>query len=92
MSSVQERQHEGRTLRMMVWIPIVALVIVDAGYLAVIRNQGSLPPDVLTVPFVSGFMGLMAALLAISLLDHPIAIRLRPALRGGAAAGSCLEC
>src|SRR6266571_2001534 len=25
MSSVQERQHEGRTLRMMVWIPIVAL-------------------------------------------------------------------
>ena len=72
---------------MLVWIPIVVALLDDAIYVALIWSQGERAPDVYTVPFVAAFIALMTVLLGLSLLDEPAAVRLRPALRAGAAAG-----
>jgi hypothetical protein len=79
---------DGRAVRVLVVVPIVGLMAVIAGYIAIIRSQdGARPDDVLTVPFVTGYLLLMALLLAVSLLELPAIARSRPALRGAAAAG-----
>ena len=75
---------------MLVCIPIVAALVDDLAYVVLIGSQPERAPDVYTVPFVAAFIALMAALLGISLLDRPLAVRLRPALRAGAAAGLIL--
>lgn len=73
---------------MLVAVPVVGLVAVVAGYIAIINSQGPPPPDnVTTVPFVSGYVLLMAILLAVSLIERPVIARIRPAVRGAAAAG-----
>jgi hypothetical protein len=80
--------REGRTLRLLLIIAIVVTEADEALYIFVIVNQGSdRPADVLTVPFVAAFIQLMAVLLGVSMLVSPSAVRLRPALRAGAAAG-----
>jgi hypothetical protein len=79
--------RDGRIARLLLIIAIVAAEADEALYLFVIFNQSPRAPDVLTVPFVASFIQLMAILVGISLLSSPAVVRLRPALRGGAAAG-----
>jgi len=74
--------------RVLVAIAVVAIVAIDALYLAIVSSQGGPgepPTDTpLVVPFVAGYEILMALLLAASLVVPPA---VRPALRGAAAAG-----
>jgi hypothetical protein len=87
---VQRDSQAGRTTALLVWAAM-ALVLLDlVVYVMVIRGQGAWPPDAFTVPFVAGYMVIMALLLWLSLLDAPNLAALRPALRGGAAAGLLL--
>jgi hypothetical protein len=79
--------REGRALRVMVMIAFVIVLVTDVGYVLLIRTQQPYPPDAFTVPFVAAFLALMAAMLGVSLLDSGPIVRLRPALRAGAAAG-----
>src|SRR5258708_23454535 len=77
----------GRTLRLLVWIALVIVVVTAFGYVLIIRAQETYPPEAFVVPFVAGYLALMAAMLGVSLRPGRLAVRLRPALRGGAAAG-----
>jgi len=79
--------REGRTLRLLVWIAFVIVVVTAFGYVLIIRAQETYPPEAFMVPFVAAYLALMAALLGVSLRPGRLALRLRPALRGGAAAG-----
>jgi hypothetical protein len=75
-------------MRVLVAVAVVALVAIVAGYIAIVRSQGGpAPSDVLTVPFVSAYLLLMAAFLAISLIELRTIESLRPALRAAASAG-----
>jgi len=85
--AVKRTSREGRTLRWLVIVPIVGAVLDDMAYVVLIAGQPEHPPDIFTVPFVAAFIALMAGLLALSLGGSPLAVRLRPALRAGAAAG-----
>src|SRR5438132_13834487 len=85
--AVQRASREGRTLRWLVVVPIVGAVLDDVAYVVLIASQSEHPPDIFTVPFVAVFIALMAAMLALSLAGNPLVVRLRPALRAGAAAG-----
>jgi hypothetical protein len=79
---------EGRAIRVLVAVPVVLLAAIVAGYIALTQSQGGAPQvDVLTVPFVAGYLVLMALLLMISLLDVGPVVRLRPVLRGAPAGG-----
>ena len=78
---------ESRVLRVLTWVAFVVACITDFGYWLIIRVQESQPPDVLTVPFVAGYIALMAGLLGISVTNRRRVVRWRPALRAGAAAG-----
>src|SRR5260370_12546132 len=79
--------REGRSLRLLVWIAFVIAVVTAFGYVLIIRAQETYPPEAFVVPFVAGYLALMAAILGVSLRPGRLAVRLRPALRGGAAAG-----
>ena len=70
----------------------IVLVLGDSiAYPLLIRAQDGSPPDsVAVVPFVSGYMLLMALLLCLSLLGHPRLVTLRPAMLAAAAAGLLL--
>src|SRR4030088_2014192 len=85
--AVQGASREGRTLRWLVVVPIVGAVLDDVAYVVLIASQSEHPPDIFTVPFVAVFIALMAAMLALSLAGSPLVVKLRPALRAGAAAG-----
>jgi hypothetical protein len=74
-------------LRLLVWIAFVIVLVTAFGYVLIIRAQETYPPEAFVVPFVAGYLALMAAMLGVSLRPGRVAIRLRPALRGGAAAG-----
>src|ERR1051326_8169589 len=70
---------------MLVALAVVALAAIDALYLALIRSQSGAPSDTpWVVPFVAGYLLLMALALAASLLVPAPA---RALLRGGASAG-----
>lgn len=84
---LQSARGESRAVRLMVQVPIVITVLTDAAYVVLISSQGPRAPDVFTVPFVAGFIALMAVLLGLSLFENRLLVRLRPALRAGAAAG-----
>ncbi len=73
---------------MVVGVAVLLLVATATGYLGIVAIQGGPPPDnFLTVPFVAGYLALMALLLAASLSGAaPIAL-MRPALRAAPAAG-----
>src|SRR6266851_6504228 len=79
--------REGKTLRLLVWIALVIVVVTAFGYVLIIRAQETYPPETFVVPFVAAYLALMAAMLGVSLRPGRLALRLRPALRGGAAAG-----
>ncbi len=79
--------RETRSLRRLVWIAIVIVAVTDLGYVAIIWSQESNPSDGFRVLFVAVYLALMAVMLGISLLDRQLIVRLRPALRAGAAAG-----
>jgi hypothetical protein len=85
---VHRNWHVDRVTAALVWISM-ALVLADlVVYLLIIRGQGDLPPDTkATAPFVAGYLLLMAVLLWLSLLNHPMLVLARPAMRAGAAAG-----
>ena len=71
--------------RVLTAVAVVITAAMVAVYLSLIRGQGGpSTPDVLTVPFLTTFLGLMALLLLASLLVPPA---VRPALRAGPAAG-----
>jgi hypothetical protein len=71
--------------RTLVALAVVSLVAIDALYVAIIRSQGGPDPvDVLTVPFVAGYMALLAFLLGLSIFLPPA---IRPALRAASTAG-----
>lgn len=76
---------DGRGTRILTSLSAVIVVVMTAVYLALIRAQGSPPPDWLTVPFVTAYLLSMAALLGCSLLA--VAVGLRAAMRAGGAAG-----
>jgi hypothetical protein len=73
-------------LRGATWIAFGIALITDFGYWLIIRVQENQPPDLFTVPFVAGYIALMGALLGISVTGRERVVRLRPALRAGAAA------
>ena len=70
----------------MTWIALILVLATDIAYVVLIRGQGAVAPDAYTVPFVAGYLLLLAALLMASLVRLP-----RPAwrmpLRAGAAGG-----
>jgi len=73
---------------MMVFAAFAIVLLTDALYLGLLMSQGDRPPDaVFTVPFVVGYLLLMAGLLGISLLRRPRIVAARTALRAGAAGG-----
>jgi hypothetical protein len=79
---------EGWATRVLVAVPVVALVAIVAGYIAIVESQGGpAPSDVLTVPFVAAYLLLIAVILALSLIERPTIKSLRPALRAAASAG-----
>ncbi len=79
--------REGRTLRLLVWVAFVIVLVTAFGYVLIIRAQETYPPEAFVVPFVAAYLALMAVMLVVSLRQERLAVRLRPTLRGGAAAG-----
>jgi hypothetical protein len=78
----------GRTTALLVLSAIVLVVADLIAYQLLIKGQGDASPDsVAVVPFVSGFMLVMAVLLALSLWAHPPLGPLQPAMLAFAAAG-----
>ncbi len=85
---IHRDSHVDRVTATLVWIAMVFVLAIVVVYLLIIRGQGGATPEgAVTVPFVAGYLVLMAVLLWVSLLGHPRLVVLRPALRGGAAAG-----
>jgi len=83
--SAAPSRSEGILARIFVFVAVAILVAMVALYLTLIQNQGGPPPDnVLTVPFVAGYLIFMAALLVSSLA---IPAGARPAVRAGAGSG-----
>lgn len=80
----------GRPTAVVVWAAIVLVLADLIVYVVLIRSQGEPQPDAFTVPFVAGYLALMAVALWMSLLDRPLLVSLRPALRATAAAGLLL--
>ena len=89
--AVRRTSREGRTLRWLVVVPIVGAVLDDVAYVVLIASQSERPPDIFTVPFVAAFIALTAAMLALSLAGSPLVVKLRPALRAGAAVGLIVD-
>ena len=76
---------DGPAARILVGLAVVAVAATDALYLAIVAGQGGEPtPDVLTVPFVAGYLALMGVLLLLSLNAQP---EVTPGLRAAASAG-----
>lgn len=85
--AVNTAMQDGRTTRTLVLVAAAGVLVGDAVYLWLISTQGAYPPDAFTVPFVAGYLALMAALLGLSLLSASVLVKLRPAFRAGSAAG-----
>lgn len=67
-------------------IGLAPTLLLDALYLGLIRGQDAYQPQILTVPFVTGYLLLMVCMLGVSLLRR-VNPDIRIALRGAAAAG-----
>jgi hypothetical protein len=80
----------GRPTAVVIWAALVLVLADLIVYLLLIRGQGEPQPDAFTVPFVAGYLAIMAVLLWLSLLDRPRLVRLRPAFRATSAAGLLL--
>jgi hypothetical protein len=76
-----------QTVRFLTWFALVVVLATDVVYLIVIRAQGGADPTtVYTVPFVAGYLVVMAATLAASLMRWTPAVAVLP-LRAAAAGG-----
>jgi hypothetical protein len=84
---VNRETRVGRLTATLVWASVVLALGVLVAYVLLIRAQGEPLPDAFTVPFVAGYLALMAVLMWLSLVDHPRLASMRPALRGAGAAG-----
>jgi hypothetical protein len=79
---------EGRTTRVLVAVPIVVVVVMDALYVAIVVNQstqGQVPPNAFVGPFIAAYLALMAVLLMASLMRRwtaPVRTGLRAAPAG----------
>lgn len=81
----------GRTMALLIWAAVVLVIADLTAYQLIIRSQGDTPPDsVAVVPFVSGSLLLMAALLVLSLVGPQRLVILLPAMLTFAAAGLLL--
>ena len=83
------RAPAGRITVVLVWASIVLVLGTDIAYLLLIRAQGEVrdPASNGVVPFVAGYMFVMAVLVWLSILDRQTLASIRPALRAAAAAG-----
>jgi hypothetical protein len=82
-------EGEGRTTRVLVAVPIVVVIVMDALYVAIIVNQssqGTRPPDVFTFPFIVTYLAVIAVLLMVSLIPRRGA-GVRSVLRASSAGG-----
>jgi hypothetical protein len=79
-----------RPTAVVVWISIAVVVADLLVYVVLIKSQGGTAPDAFTVPFVAGYLALMAVVLRLSLANSQGLATLRPALRAAAAAGLLL--
>jgi hypothetical protein len=78
---------DSRPARFMTWFALIIAIATAAAYSFLVRAQGGYTGlDVLTVPFVTGYMVLMAALLAGSLV-RGVQAGPRMTMRAAAAAG-----
>jgi len=68
-------------------VAVVAVVAIDALYVALVYNQSDRPPDVYTPIFVAGYLALMVVALVVSLIAGLRIPWLRPAMRGAATGG-----
>ena len=81
----------GRTTALLVLAAIVLVVADLIAYQLLVKGQGDAPPDsVAVVPFVSGFMMVMAAVLALTLGGHPLLLTMRPTMLAFGSAGLLL--
>ena len=71
--------------RVLIAVAVVAVLAIVVLYVSLIKGQGEQDPvSALVVPFIVGYLLVMAMLLVISMVVVPAA---RPGLRGGASAG-----
>lgn len=68
----------------MLWVAFATVLLEDALYFGLIRSQADYAPDAYTVPFVAGYMLVMAAMLGASLIHHPRIVRAQTVLLAGA--------
>jgi hypothetical protein len=77
---------DSRAARLMTWAALILVLATNTAYVLLIRGQDGVAPNAYTVPFVAGYLLVLAALLASSLTRLP-----RPAwrtpLRAAAAGG-----
>jgi hypothetical protein len=78
---------EGRAARIMASSAFAIVLLADALYVGLIMGEANRPLDMFTVPFVAGYLVIMAALLGVSLLQRPRIVAARTALRAAAAGG-----
>ena len=79
---------EERAQRVLVSVAAVAVLAIDALYVTLIQAQGGPPSDEpLVVPFVAGYLGLLAVALGLTLVLPGL---LRVGVRGAAAGGLLL--
>ena len=83
------RAPVGRITAVLVWASIVLVLGTAIAYLLLIRAQGEDrdPASSGIVPFVAGYMFVMAVLLWLSILDRAALVSKRPVFRAAAAAG-----
>jgi hypothetical protein len=86
MIPLPPRPVDTRSVQLMIWAAVILVVGTDAAYILLIRAQGAGPAEPLTVPFIAGYLAVVAALLMVSLLrlSRP---GWRMPLRGAAAGG-----
>ena len=81
----------GRTNALLILAPLVLVVADLVVYGVLLTSQGGPPPDsAAIVPFVSGYMLLMAVVLALTLGGQPFLVTMRPAMLAATAAGLLL--
>jgi hypothetical protein len=85
------REVEARATVILTRVAVVIVLLTDALYVALIASQPDQSPDSrVTVPFIAGYMLVMAGLLAASLLSRPRILAVRTLLRAGPAGGLLL--
>jgi hypothetical protein len=87
---VEAQPVDSRPARFMTWFALIVALASDAAYLSLTRGQVSgqqgLVLDVFTLPFVAGYVFVLAALLAVSLM-HRWKPAVRTSLRAAASGG-----